>query len=88
MGGAAAPDELPEGADTQVWLATSDDPAATVTGRYVRRRRERQANPAAYDIELLGFLQAAAQLTEVQLPDRCAPAGVRSFGRRRAIQTS
>ena len=51
-----------------MWLATSDDPAATVTGRYFKRRRELRANPAAYDIELQeGFLQAVAQLTGVQL---------------------
>jgi NAD(P)-dependent dehydrogenase (short-subunit alcohol dehydrogenase family) len=70
MGGSGATDELPEGADTQVWLATSDDPAATVTGRYFMRRRELRANPAAYDIDVQeSFLQAAAQLTGVQLPD-------------------
>ncbi|HLM20216.1 MAG TPA: hypothetical protein VK390_01675 [Propionibacteriaceae bacterium] len=34
MGGPGAADDLPEGADTPVWLATSDDPGATVTGRY------------------------------------------------------
>jgi NAD(P)-dependent dehydrogenase (short-subunit alcohol dehydrogenase family) len=68
MGGSGATEELPEGADTPVWLATSDDPAATVTGRYFKRRRERRANPAAYDIEVQeGFLQAAAELSGVQL---------------------
>ena len=69
MGGAGASEELPAGADTPVWLATSDDPAATVTGRYLKRRRELRANPAAYDIEVQeGFLQAAARLTRVLLP--------------------
>ena len=69
MGGSGAPGELREGADTPVWLATSDDPAATVTGRYFKRRRELRANPAAYDIEAQeGFLHAAAQLTGVRLP--------------------
>ncbi|HEX8505605.1 MAG TPA: SDR family NAD(P)-dependent oxidoreductase, partial [Hymenobacter sp.] len=34
MGGAGAPDSLEEGTKTQVWLATSQDPAATVTGQY------------------------------------------------------
>ena len=70
MGGSGATEERPQGADTQVWLATSDDPAATVTGRYFKRRRELPANPAAYEVEMQeGFLQAAAQLTGVQLPD-------------------
>jgi NAD(P)-dependent dehydrogenase (short-subunit alcohol dehydrogenase family) len=34
MGGAGAPDDLEMGYLTQTWLAVSDDPAATVSGRY------------------------------------------------------
>lgn len=69
MGGARATDELPEGADTPVWLATSNDPAAAVTGRYFKRRHELRANPAAYEIDVQErFLQAAAQLTGAQVP--------------------
>jgi NAD(P)-dependent dehydrogenase (short-subunit alcohol dehydrogenase family) len=34
MGGAHAPDDLDLGHQTQVWLATSDDPAAQVSGKY------------------------------------------------------
>jgi NAD(P)-dependent dehydrogenase (short-subunit alcohol dehydrogenase family) len=34
MGGAGAPDDLVQGHVTQVWLAVSDDPEATVTGKY------------------------------------------------------
>ncbi len=68
MGGPSATDDLPEGADTQVWLATSDDPAATVTGRYFRRRHELRANHAAYDTEVQeDFLRTAAQLTGARL---------------------
>ena len=63
-GGAGATGGLPEGADTQVWLATSDDLAATVTGRYFKRRHELRANPAAHEVEAQErFLQAAAELT-------------------------
>ena len=70
MGGAGATDELPQGADTSVWLATSDDPGATVTGRYFYRRVEREANPAAYDVEVQEqLLRTAAALTGVELPD-------------------
>jgi len=69
MGGAGATDELPTGADTQVWLATSSDPAATVTGRYFKSRHPLQANPAAYDVELQEtFLHTLEQLTGAQLP--------------------
>ncbi len=70
MGGPNATDDLPEGADTQVWLATSDDPAATVTGRYFKRRQDLRANPAAYDVEVQeAFLEAAAKLTGVEFPE-------------------
>jgi NAD(P)-dependent dehydrogenase (short-subunit alcohol dehydrogenase family) len=69
MGGSGATDELPQGAETQVWLATSGEPAATVTGRYLKRRRELRANPAAYDIALQeALLAACAGLTGVALP--------------------
>ena len=69
MGGAGATDELPAGADTSVWLATSDDPAAQVTGRYLHRRRLREPNPAATDVDLQErFLARAAELTGVALP--------------------
>jgi hypothetical protein len=61
MGGSVAPGELHEGSDTQVWLATSDDAAATVTGRYFKRRRDLRANPAAYDIDVQeSLLEVAA----------------------------
>lgn len=68
MGGPGATDDLPAGAETQVWLATSDDPAATVTGRYLNRRRDLRANPAAYEVEVQErLLQTAEQLTGVQV---------------------
>ena len=69
MGGPGATDELPAGAETSVWLATSDDPEAQVTGRYLSRRRLREPNPAASDVELQErFLATMARLTGVALP--------------------
>jgi NAD(P)-dependent dehydrogenase (short-subunit alcohol dehydrogenase family) len=69
MGGPNATDELPKGADTQVWLATSDEPAATATGRYFKWREELRANPAAYDVDVQDRLLAAcAEITGVELP--------------------
>jgi len=69
LGGAGATDELPIGADTQVWLATSDEPAALVTGRYFKWREDLRANPAAYDIDQQeALLAACASLTGTQLP--------------------
>jgi NAD(P)-dependent dehydrogenase (short-subunit alcohol dehydrogenase family) len=46
MGGSGAPRGVAEGADTQVWLATSPD-AAGLTGRHFEHRREQRAHPAA-----------------------------------------
>jgi len=50
MGGAFAPHDLEEGWRTQVWLATSDDPAARITGQYLHRRRSAGSDPAVHDI--------------------------------------
>ena len=70
MGGPNATDDLPEGADTQVWLATDDSAEATVTGAYFKRRRRLRANPQAYDEGLQDELLAAcAKLSGVEFPD-------------------
>jgi NAD(P)-dependent dehydrogenase (short-subunit alcohol dehydrogenase family) len=70
MGGPNATDGLPEGAETQVWLASADGPDATASGRYLKRRRELRANPAAYDTDLQERLLAVcARLTGATLPD-------------------
>ncbi len=69
MGGPSAPDGLPEGAATQLWLATADEPEATVTGAYFKRRRQLRANPQAYDQTLQEELLAAcADLSGLKLP--------------------
>lgn len=69
MGGPGATDELPVGAATPVWLATSDDPGVKVSGRYFGRLQERAANPAASDLEVQDrLLEIAAELTGVTLP--------------------
>lgn len=52
MGGAGAPDDLAQGALTQVWLAVSDDPGAEVTGRYLYHQQPANEHPAARDPEL------------------------------------
>lgn len=69
MGGPDATDELPVGAQTQVWLAVSDEPDAQVTGRYVKRRRDLRANPAAYDTGLQeALVEACERMTGTRLP--------------------
>jgi NAD(P)-dependent dehydrogenase (short-subunit alcohol dehydrogenase family) len=69
MGGPSATDELPQGADTQVWLATGKDTEAVATGRYLKHRRVLAANPEARDEaqqdRLIGVL---AGITGVELP--------------------
>jgi NAD(P)-dependent dehydrogenase (short-subunit alcohol dehydrogenase family) len=51
MGGAGAPDDIDKAHRTQVWLATSDAPAATVSGRYFFHQKLRDPDPATKDIE-------------------------------------
>ena len=46
MGGPGAPDDLDAGAVTQVWLATSNDPEAMVSGQYFYHQKRRAAEPA------------------------------------------
>jgi len=68
MGGASAPDDFEEGYLTQTWLAVSDDPAATVSGRYWHHRRQQtaanEATNAVFQDQLLAKLSA---LTGVSL---------------------
>src|SRR5579862_6518288 len=69
MGGAGAPDNLQEGFRTQAWLATSDDPAAKVTGEYFYHMQLREPNPAARDEERQDRLLAACEkISGVELP--------------------
>jgi NAD(P)-dependent dehydrogenase (short-subunit alcohol dehydrogenase family) len=68
MGGPGAPDDLSLAPVTQVWLATSDDPAATVTGHYFYHQRPRETHPAASSLEVQeGLLEACGALTGVEL---------------------
>jgi NAD(P)-dependent dehydrogenase (short-subunit alcohol dehydrogenase family) len=61
MGGAGATDDLELGHDTQVWLATSDEPAAGTTGAYWYHRKTQPSAPMVQDhdfqdslVEILG----------------------------------
>ncbi|HEY0339217.1 MAG TPA: SDR family NAD(P)-dependent oxidoreductase [Steroidobacteraceae bacterium] len=47
MGGPGAPDSLDDGPKTQVWLATSEEPGAKVSGHYFFHMKRRGADPAA-----------------------------------------
>src|SRR6202044_529225 len=68
MGGPGAPDNLDAAHRTQVWLAGSDDPAATVTGEYFYHMRQRDVHPATRSVELHArLLDDCAELTGVVL---------------------
>ena len=68
MGGPGAPDDLERGYLTQTWLAVSDDPAATVSGRYWHHRRPRSPATEASDPGFQERLVARlAELTGVAL---------------------
>jgi hypothetical protein len=68
MGGPAATDDLEMGHLTQTWLAASDDPAATVSGRYWFHRQQQPPAPAASDHRFQDELVAKlAELTGVTL---------------------
>ncbi len=69
MGGPGAPTDLRTGAATQAWLATSDDPDASISGRYLRHMREIDVPDAAQDTDLQdGLMAACRSLSGVELP--------------------
>lgn len=69
MGGPNAPDPVELGAETPVWLATSDDADATTSGLYLKRRKALDPNPAALDLDSRSALvNELARLSGVHLP--------------------
>ena len=68
MGGRGAPDDLDQAHRTQVWLATSDDPAARTAGGYFYHLKPRQPNPETRDVALQDRLLAiCAEVSGVDL---------------------
>ena len=69
MGGRSAPDNLQRGYETQVWLATSNDEKAKVSGRYFFHQKQRHYNHQADDVQLQErFLDVCKELTGVSFP--------------------
>ena len=69
MGGPGAPDDMDAAYRTQVWLAVSNDPSATVTGEYFYHMRLRAPNPVTQDPKLQERLLAECKrLSGVELP--------------------
>jgi NAD(P)-dependent dehydrogenase (short-subunit alcohol dehydrogenase family) len=70
MGGASAPDDLTKGYGTQVWLATSDDDKAMVSGRFFYHQKETEYHREADDVLLQDKLLSLCQeITGVALVD-------------------
>ena len=70
MGGPDAPDDLDAGAETQVWLATSNEPEVMVTGQYFYHQKRRAVEPAACDAKVQDRLLAeCARISGVPFPD-------------------
>jgi NAD(P)-dependent dehydrogenase (short-subunit alcohol dehydrogenase family) len=69
MGGTGAPDDLDAAHRTQVWLAASDDSAATASGEYFYHLKRRAPNPAARDAKRQDeLLLACERFSGVTLP--------------------
>ena len=69
MGGKGAPDNLEKGAETQAWLAVSNDKEAKVSGRYFYHKREKYFLPEAGDPEVQEkFLTLCEQISGVGFP--------------------
>lgn len=68
LGGAEATDDLDAGPVTQVWLATSDEPAALVTGQHFYHQELAATHPDARSVEKQDQLLAhCAELTGIRL---------------------
>lgn len=71
MGGAGAPDSLEKGFQTQVWLATSNDAEARVSGQYFHHKRQDRYLPVAKEPGVQEKLLALCeQVTGVPFPDK------------------
>jgi NAD(P)-dependent dehydrogenase (short-subunit alcohol dehydrogenase family) len=69
MGGRGAPDDPILGGKTQAWLATSDEPAALVTGEYFFHQQVRDVHPAARSVDVQDALLAYCEkLTGISVP--------------------
>ena len=69
MGGRSAPDNLEKGAETQSWLAVSNDQEAKVSGRYFYHMREKHFLPEAGDpVVQEKFLALCEEISGIGFP--------------------
>jgi NAD(P)-dependent dehydrogenase (short-subunit alcohol dehydrogenase family) len=70
MGGPGAPDDLRAAPKTQVWLAASDEPAATVSGAYFYHMKPCETHPAVRDVVVQErLIEACEEFSGIRLPD-------------------
>ena len=66
MGGSGAPDDLEKGYQTQVWLASSHDDRAKVSGQYFYYKQATKSSPSADDVSLQEkFIRLCEEITGV-----------------------
>jgi NAD(P)-dependent dehydrogenase (short-subunit alcohol dehydrogenase family) len=69
MGGAGAPDDIGQAHLTQVWLTTSDEPAARTTGGYFYHLKQREPNPEVKETALQDkLIDICREISGVDLP--------------------
>jgi hypothetical protein len=69
MGGSDTTDDLDQAHRTQVWLAVSDEPAATVSGGYFCHMNRKDPLPAALDVGLQDrLMDFCSRVTSVEFP--------------------
>jgi NAD(P)-dependent dehydrogenase (short-subunit alcohol dehydrogenase family) len=69
MGGPGAPDSLEDAPKTQVWLATSTDPEALVSGKYFYHQKMREPHPATLQEAIQEqFLDQCEKLSGIKFP--------------------
>ncbi|EFH85161.1 SDR family NAD(P)-dependent oxidoreductase [Ktedonobacter racemifer] len=61
MGGPDAPDDMAQASATQVWLATSNEPAAHVSGKFFYHKKLSETHPAVHDVKVQNQLLAACE---------------------------
>jgi NAD(P)-dependent dehydrogenase (short-subunit alcohol dehydrogenase family) len=70
MGGRSAPDNLEKGAETQAWLAVSNDKEARVSGRYFFHMRQKPFRTEAADPLVQDkFFTLCEEITGVSFPN-------------------
>jgi len=69
MGGPNAPDDLQKGAETQAWLAVSNEQEAKVSGHYFFHQKDGHSLQQAGDVNLQEkFITLCEQISGIKFP--------------------